>query len=69
MIAAFVLAIGSAFVTKGATKPYALQFQQVGTSCVSASTACGTGSKACNVTVYSSRPNPNTCATLITQMP
>ncbi len=69
MASAIVLAIGSAFITKAASKPFAAQFQQIGTSCVSASTACGTGSKACNVTVYSSRLNPSTCATLITQMP
>ncbi len=69
MAGAFVLAIGSAFITKAASKPFAAQFQQIGTSCVSATTACGTGSKACNVTVYSVRLNANTCSSLITQMP
>jgi hypothetical protein len=62
MVAAFVFAIGSAFVTKASVKPFAVAYQQLPGVCQQITSNCNTsGSVACGATVYSSRTSPSTC--------
>jgi hypothetical protein len=69
MASAFVLAIGSAFVTKASNRPTQhLGFIQTATACTSINTPCvTTAAIACGATVYAGQdPNDNSkCLTLL----
>lgn len=68
--ATILLAVGSAFVTKASSsKLDNAAFKQSGGLCVSTTTACGSGSRACSESVYSSKLNATTCQNPITLMP
>jgi hypothetical protein len=71
MVAAFVFAIGSAFVTKSPDKPYFVaNYIQSGTACNITSSNCNlTGSFSCILVRYSGPATPPAtgCQTLLTQ--
>jgi uncharacterized protein YxeA len=67
LVGAFLLAIGSAFVTKASVRPYNAGFIQTSTNCTATSTDCNrTGTFACSITVYQAQGTPSTtCVTLL----
>ena len=73
MVAAFVFAIGSAFVTRASNEPKAIEFLQTGTACTATNLNCTlTGAHLCSVSnAYQSQSpsNPAVCVTILSKLP
>jgi hypothetical protein len=66
LLGIIVLAVGSAFVTKGESKPYSNAFQQTST-CTAVTSSCNsTGALTCLQTnIYANQQSTSTCANIL----
>jgi Family of unknown function (DUF6520) len=69
LVGAFLLAVGSAFVTKASVRPYNAGYTQTSTDCTAVATDCNTtGTFTCSIVVYKDQGTPSTtCINLLTK--